>query len=134
MSPAGEHRQCRVFVVDDDPSIVDTLTAVLNLQGYEACPVYSPARAVELAPTLQPDVMLCAVVMREMSGIDVAILVRKALPDCRIILLSGVPSAGELLEKARADGHSFEFFPKPVHPTVLLEALKLPPPAAHQLD
>ena len=57
------------------------------------------------------------------TGIDVAIQVRKSVPECKILLFSGQAATADLLETARAQGHEFEILAKPVHPQDLLSKL-----------
>jgi CheY-like chemotaxis protein len=64
--------------------------------------------------------LISPVVMPGMSGIEAAIIVRRELPTCKILLFSGQAASSDLLDKARADEHVFELLSKPVHPTDLL--------------
>jgi CheY-like chemotaxis protein len=59
-----------------------------------------------------------------MNGIQAAKKIREFLPNCRIVLLSGHAATGELLERARAEGHKFEILTKPIDPQDLLSALR----------
>jgi DNA-binding NarL/FixJ family response regulator len=61
--------------------------------------------------------------MPGLSGIEVAIMVRDRLPNCRILLLSGQAATADLLENARTRGYDFEILAKPIHPALLLERL-----------
>jgi hypothetical protein len=40
-----------------------------------------------------------------------------------VLLFSGQPSVEALMQKARNEGHEFEILAKPVHPTVMLDAI-----------
>jgi CheY-like chemotaxis protein len=55
-----------------------------------------------------------------MSGIELAITIRRIFPDCKILLFSGQASTEDLLAAARRDGHQFTLLTKPVHPLDLL--------------
>jgi CheY-like chemotaxis protein len=63
--------------------------------------------------------------MPGMTGIELAIVVREKLPTCKILLFSGTAATVDLLENARSKGYQFEFLNKPIHPTDLLDKLKL---------
>jgi CheY-like chemotaxis protein len=54
-----------------------------------------------------------------MNGIDAAIQIRKLLPKCKIILVSGDNDTSSLLPNAQSQGYRFEILAKPVHPLVL---------------
>jgi len=113
-----------VLVVDDERVIADTLAIILNRSGFEATAVYSGERAVEVAASLKPNMVISDVIMQDLNGIDAAITIRGLLPDCKILLFSGQAATADLLEKARGQGHEFEILAKPVHPQDLLARLK----------
>jgi DNA-binding NtrC family response regulator len=113
----------RVLIVDDEPMIANTLAQILNASGFEARAVFSGDTAVEAAAELRPDVLLTDVIMRGISGIDVAMQVSESLPECRVILFSGQASTADLLEPAKKKGRHFEILTKPIHPQVLLSML-----------
>ena len=113
----------KVLVADDERVIADTLTIILNQNGFDAQAVYSGEKAVEVARMLQPNMLICDVIMQDMNGIDAAILIREMLPACKILLFSGQAATADLLERARTQGHNFEILAKPVHPQDLLARL-----------
>ena len=110
----------RVLVVDDHETIADSLALILNQNGCTATAVYSGEQAVDAARRIKPDVLISDVIMNGMSGIEAAILISTALPDCEILLISGNQKTGDLLAHAHRDGHAFEVLAKPVHPDVIL--------------
>lgn len=114
----------KVLVVDDERVIADTLAMILNQSGFEARPVYSGERALEMAPVFSPDMLITDVIMDDLNGIDAAIRIRALLPQIKILLFSGQAATADLLEKARAQGHEFEILAKPVHPQDLLSRLR----------
>ena len=114
----------KVLVVDDERVIADTLAMILNQSGFDAKAVYSGEKAVELASTFTPDMLITDVIMADLNGIDAAIRIRSVLPSIKILLFSGQAATADLLEKARTQGHEFEILAKPVHPTDLLAKLR----------
>jgi DNA-binding NtrC family response regulator len=116
----------RVLIVDDEQMIASTLAQILNGSGFEAKAVFSGEHAVPEASAFQPDVLLTDVIMRGISGIDVAMQVSEVLPACRVILFSGQASTADLLDRAKAQGYSFEVIAKPIHPKDLLRMLNSP--------
>jgi CheY-like chemotaxis protein len=114
----------KVLVADDERVIADTLVIILNQAGFDATAVYSGEKAVELASTLRPDMLISDVIMLDLNGIDAAITIRKILPSCKILLFSGQAATADLLDRARTQGHEFEILAKPVHPQDLLAKLK----------
>jgi CheY-like chemotaxis protein len=114
----------RVLVVDDEKVIANTLAMILNQSGFEAQAVYSGEKAVELASTYQPDMLITDVIMADLNGIDAAIRIRALLPKIKILLFSGQAATADLLEQARERGYEFEILAKPVHPQDLLSKLR----------
>jgi len=114
----------KVLVVDDERVIADTLAMILNKNGFDARPVYSGEKALELAATFEPDMLISDVIMADLNGIDAAIRMRSRLPSIKILLFSGQAATADLLEKARAQGYEFEILAKPVHPQDLLDKLR----------
>ncbi|MFP5277167.1 MAG: response regulator [Acidobacteriota bacterium] len=113
-----------ILVVDDEVKLADTMTEILNLSGFCAFTAYDGRMALEIAEELQPDYLLTDVVMPEMNGVDLAIAVRRQRPETMILLFSGQAGTIDLLEDARAAGHSFDVLEKPMHPLRLIEHLK----------
>ena len=113
----------KVLVADDERVIADTLTMILTAAKYEARAVYNGEKAVEMARTFQPDMLISDVIMPGKTGIEAAIEVRAMLPSCKILLFSGQAATADLLEEARARNQEFELLVKPVHPADLLVRL-----------
>ena len=130
----GCGRKLRTLVIDDDKAVADTLAMVLNSEGFEARAVYSGEQGVELARLFEFEFLVAGVVMPQMNGIDAAIQIRDLLPNCKILLISGNNDASALLHDARSRGHRFEILAKPVHPLVLLQALRSVRPDLDLID
>ena len=114
----------RILVADDERVIADSLAMILNQSGFDARAVYSGEKAVELAVTFKPEMLISDVIMAGLSGIEAAIRIRVLFPQVKILLFSGQAATADLLEKARAQGHEFEILSKPVHPQDLLARLR----------
>jgi CheY-like chemotaxis protein len=109
-----------VLVVDDESVIADTLAEILTRSGYTGVPAYDGDDALETALLMPPEMLITDVVLPGMSGIELAITIRRIFPDCKIILFSGQASTADLLAAARKDGHQFTLLNKPLHPQDLL--------------
>jgi DNA-binding response OmpR family regulator len=109
-----------VLVVDDESAIADTLAEILTRSGYAAMAAYDGEGALETALLMPPELLLTDVVLPAMSGIELAITVKRIFPDCKILLFSGQASTADLLATANRDGHHFSLLSKPVHPRDLL--------------
>lgn len=114
----------RMLVVDDERTIADSLAAIFRLRGFDVVSVYSGESAVTEALAEPPAVLLTDISMKGMNGVEAAIRVSRACPECRVLLFSGNPEVGDLMARARDDGHEFEVLAKPVHPKDILEWLE----------
>jgi len=114
----------KVLIADDERVIADTLALILNQGGFEAQAVYSCVKALEVAPSFRPDMLISDVIMAELNGVEAAIRMRALLPDIRVFLLSGQTATAELVEKADASGYGFEVLIKPLHPQDLITRLR----------
>jgi DNA-binding NtrC family response regulator len=110
----------RIFVVDDERPIADTLVVILRQSGYEASAFYNAQSALEQIESLCPELVITDVVMPGMSGVEMAVLIKERHPACKILLLSGNAATLDMLKQAREKGHYFELLAKPIHPTDLL--------------
>jgi CheY-like chemotaxis protein len=110
-----------VLVVDDEPIVADTLADILIRSGYAAMAAYDGESALETAALVPPDLLIADDLSPQMSGVDLAIAVKSESPDCKVILLSGQPSAVDLLNSARNAAHHFSLLSKPIQPADLLE-------------
>jgi two-component system alkaline phosphatase synthesis response regulator PhoP len=112
----------RVLLIDDEPSVVDTLAQILAAGGYEVQVEYSGDAGVERATIFRPDIVISDVIMPTTNGVDAAIDIQRRLPNCRILLLSAAPDyARHMLKSRRHPG--FEVMAKPISPRCLLSRL-----------
>jgi DNA-binding response OmpR family regulator len=114
----------RVYIVDDEWVIAETLATILTNNGFLARAFHNPNQALVRAMDQPPDILLTDVMMPNLSGIDLAITLRKAGNNCRILLFSGEAGAVDLLCDARRRGYEFELLEKPLHPMQLLLRLR----------
>ena len=114
----------RVFVVDDEQIIADTLAMILKQSGFDSQAVYNGPDAVELCRRLPCDVLLTDVMMEPMNGMQTALAVREICPECKVLLFSGNPETARLLLEAQASGHDFEVMAKPLHPTEIIARVR----------
>ncbi len=113
----------KVLVVDDEKKTSDTLTLIFGNHGYQARAAYSAEEAIDVIAEWQPNLALLDVNLPKMNGIDLAIALKTSAPNCRVLLFSGYPDTDDLLHAAAEAGHVFEIISKPVHPTLLLNAV-----------
>lgn len=123
-TPSPESFHPRVYVVDDEWVIAETLAAILSKNGFHAQAFHNSSQALVRAMDHPPDVLITDVMMPGMTGIEMAITLRRAGHKCRILLFSGQSGAVDLLCDARRRGYDFELLEKPLHPMQLLLRLR----------
>lgn len=82
----------RVLIVDDDRKILDLLVDLLELEGYEVLTARDGAEAIDLALSLNPNIVVSDVVMPEVGGFE---LCRRLKQEPRtanvpVLLISGL--------------------------------------------
>ncbi|MES2178206.1 MAG: response regulator [Gemmatimonadota bacterium] len=100
------------LVVDDDQSMVRTLSDVLALSGWEVTRALSGRDAVEHVSARPFDVVLMDVKMPGMNGVAAFKAMKAARPNVRVILMTAYAEQ-ELLEEAKREG-AVRIMPKPV--------------------
>jgi CheY-like chemotaxis protein len=117
-------KRLRVFVVDDEQVIAQTLAIILEQSGFSATAFFDPLQALIAAKVDIPDLLLSDVVMPQLSGIELAIRLKELCPSCKILLFSGQAETSNLLQLAHDQGHDFSLLSKPVHPADLLRKIR----------
>ncbi len=113
----------RIVIADDEPIIRLDLKKMLEDCGYEVIgEAADGARAVELARTLKPDVVLLDIKMPEMDGIDAA----KIITDEKIapVLLLTAYSQLDLVSRAK-DAGVYSYLVKPFKEADLMPQIEV---------
>jgi CheY-like chemotaxis protein len=114
----------RVFVVDDEANIADTLSLILRGAGFTVHTFYDGLTALEHAQRENPDFVLSDIVMPKMDGITLAAKLREQQPRCRVLLISGNAGCSTLLSQWRDQGGpELEILAKPVGPQIIIRKL-----------
>src|SRR5258708_39129495 len=77
----------RVLIVDDDPKVCETLDRYLAHAGYTTASALDGARALELARTFAPDLIVLDLMLPRVDGLDVCRTLR-ASSQVPIIMLT----------------------------------------------
>jgi signal transduction histidine kinase len=110
---AGE----RILIADDMQDVLDLCIRILNQEGYEVSGVRNGHEAIALAEAQPFDLFLTDLMMPGIKGIDTAQAVRRILPDCVIVVMTGFGTMDTAIEALRL-GFS-EFIVKPFKPSDL---------------
>src|SRR5205809_7566883 len=86
MSTALRHR---VLVVDDDESVREVFSRMLQTEGYEVTAAHNGFDALLKLKEMVPDVIISDLNMPEMSGFEFLSVVRRRFPKISVIASSG---------------------------------------------
>lgn len=110
----------KILIVDDEPSLADTLAVIFQRAGYAASAVYSGEDALIHIAAHTPSLVISDVIMPGINGIAMAKIIRASYPTCQVLLFSGNADTEDLLQSAEDEGHAFEILAKPVPPLHML--------------
>lgn len=78
-----------VFVVDDEPMLLELAAVILKPIGCEIITFRDPETALKQVPVRQPEVIVTDYAMGRMSGMDLIRECRRLNPRQKLILVSG---------------------------------------------
>jgi two-component system response regulator AtoC len=107
-----------ILVIDDDKSILRTLTRILQKAGYEVDTAETGKEATEKAQKNHYNIALVDVRLPDIDGTELLVNLRDSLRDTVRIMITGFPSL-ETGVKA-LDGGADAYLVKPVKPEDLL--------------
>jgi len=113
-------RRSRILVVDEASATADALAEILRRNGYVTEAAYDATGALEKALLSPPELVITDVVLPGMSGVQLAITIKRVYPDCKILLCSGQASTPELIRSPHWAPYDFTLLSKPVRPRDLL--------------
>lgn len=90
----------KILVVDDEVDVTELLSYNLKQRGFVSQSVNDPKRALEVAKTFKPDLIVLDIMMPELSGLQVCRMIRQesSLKDIPIIFLSAKTEEGDRIE------------------------------------
>jgi DNA-binding NarL/FixJ family response regulator len=113
----------RILVVDDHPLTRDALTSLLAQGGFDVVgEAGDGAEALELAHSLQPDLVLLDLSMPGMDGLTVLPRLRSAAPRCEVVVLTASGTEENLLAAIRGGAAGYLLKSEP--PERIIEFLR----------
>ncbi len=112
----------KLLIVEDDPSVRDTMVTVLELEGYQPDAVASTREAIERLCAEPYTIVISDIYLDERTGIDVLHAARKQNPLCAVILMTGRGSMETVM--AATAGGAFEYLAKPFEMAQMIETIR----------
>jgi len=110
------------LIVEDDPSVRNTMMTVLELEGYQPDAVGSTREAIERLSAEPYTIVISDIYLDERTGIDVLHAARKQNPLCAVILMTGRGSMETVM--AATEGGAFEYLAKPFEMAQMIETIR----------
>jgi DNA-binding response OmpR family regulator len=116
----------KILVVDDDPDIVEAVTAFLTTEGFDVASAHNRTDGLAAVKAENPDLIVLDVMMEEPDdGFAMAQQLRADKFDKPILMLTSVGKAiGMEFGKKDSIVPVDEFVEKPVAPSTLIEKVK----------
>jgi CheY-like chemotaxis protein len=121
-SGSGKRREALIYMVDDEPMLLELASAILQPLGYTIetfCSPEAALRAFELAEPA-PALLITDYAMHAMTGLELAQACRRIRPEQKVLLVSGTVGL-EILRDAPAQPDLF--LAKPYEAKQFIEAV-----------
>ena len=118
----GNSQSAEVFVVDDDPMVLNALSVFLSRDGYQVAGFSDGASFLEAARSRTPICIILDVQMPGQSGIDLLKALKAEDYPAPIFIVSGsgdIPTAVEAIKSG-----AFDFIEKPVKASVVVTRVR----------
>lgn len=117
------HATPKVLVVDDDSDIVELLEYNLVKEGYTVLTASNGKKAIEIAKTFIPDLILLDIMMPQMDGIETGRMLRQN-PDIKnTYILFLTARSEEYSEVAAFEVGADDYITKPIKPRALMSRI-----------
>ena len=115
--------QKKILIIEDNPEILDNISEILELDGYEILKAQNGKQGVEAAINNQPDLIICDIMMPVMDGYAVLHMLQKneKLQNIPFIFLSAKNERTDIRKGMQLGAD--DYISKPFDPTDLLNVI-----------
>ncbi|MBI4384872.1 MAG: response regulator [Nitrospinae bacterium] len=115
----------RILIVDDEVNLLDALSRIFKMEGYEVITSQNALEAIDLLKKGQPvSLILSDQKMPGMEGVRFLETVKEISPLSTRVIMTGLQDAA-LMERSTSQAGVFRFLTKPVDLDALLEVVAL---------
>jgi len=112
----------KLLLVEDDPSVRNTMVTCLELEGYDVDAVASTREAIDRLRSAAYPIVISDIYLDERTGIDVLRTARQQNPDCAVILMTGRGSMETVMQATQ--GGAFEYLAKPFEMAQMIDTIR----------
>ena len=111
----------KLLIIEDDPNYANILACRMQRHGYECETINYADLALHRARLWRPTHILLDLKLANENGMDLIVPLRAALPEAKIVLLTGFASIASAVEAMRRGAN--DYLSKPADSITLLNAL-----------
>jgi two-component system OmpR family response regulator len=115
-------RASRILVVDDEPSILETVSGVLRDEGFDVETAASGRAAMSTAVASRPDMIVLDIMLPDFDGIEITRRLRADGRDVAVLFLSARDAVGDRVTGLRIGGD--DYMTKPFSLDELVERVR----------
>ncbi|MBU1227856.1 MAG: HAMP domain-containing histidine kinase [Actinobacteria bacterium] len=112
-----------VLVVDDEEVVLDSCAMILEGQGYAVQTARDGSTALELVPSLRPELVLTDVRMPGVGGLELLEQIHRIDPAIVVVVITGFGTVDLAVEAMRSG--AYDFIAKPFTPEQLRRVVRL---------
>ena len=101
-----------VLVIDDEKSIIDTLSSILEDEGYDVLTASSGEKGLKMFSRHNPDIILLDIWMPDMDGIETLKQIRARDKNASVIMISGHSNIDTAVQAIKLG--AYDFLEKPL--------------------
>jgi two-component system, NtrC family, response regulator HydG len=114
-------RKRKILIVDDDPSMRESLDVLLQSWGFEVLQAGDGSEATRIVDQEDPDIVISDVVMPEISGLELLRTLKSGNPQRPVLLMTAQASIDMAVEAMKQGAR--DFLTKPITDLPKLQAL-----------
>jgi two-component system, NtrC family, nitrogen regulation response regulator NtrX len=96
-----------VLIVDDEPSIIQSLRGILTDEGFEVMTADGGLKALDIIRETIPDIILLDIWMPDIDGMETLEMIRELYPSAQVIMISGHGTIETAVKATKLGAHDF---------------------------